>query len=51
MRDSQENDDVSYILIEANKMLREESSHKFQTAEFTSSLIDHVYFKKEAIKT
>ena len=52
MRESKESDGVLHILTEANIMLRKESNHHyFQTAEFTSSLVDHVYFKKEAIKT
>ena len=51
LRDSEESDDVLHILTEANIMMNKEPSHRyFQTAEFISSLVDHVYFKKEAIK-
>ena len=51
LRDSKESDDVLHILTEANMMMRKEPNHRyFQTAEFISSLVDHVHFKKEAIK-
>ena len=52
LRDSKESDDVLHILTEANSMMNKEPNHRyFQTAEFICSLVDHVYFKKEAIKT
>ena len=52
IRDSKESDDVLHILTEANIMMNKEPNcHCFQTAEFTSSLVGHVNFKREAIKT
>ena len=51
LRKSKESDDVLHILTEVNIMMRKEPDHDyFQTAELTSSLADHVYFKKEAIE-
>ena len=50
LSESKESDDVLHILTEVNLMMRKEPNHRyFQTAELTSSLADHVYFKKEAI--
>lgn len=52
LRESKESDDVHTILTNANIMMRNKPiKHCFQTAEFTSSLADHVRFKQESIKT
>jgi len=51
LSESKESDDVQSILTGANKMMKEEANDNcFQTAEFTSSLSDFIYFKQEAIK-
>ena len=51
LRESKESDDVCNVLTDANIAMRKEPyQHCFQTAEFTSSLVDRVHFKQEGIK-
>ena len=50
LKESRDNDDVCRVLTSANILMRKQPKGECQTAEYTNTLAEFVYFKQEATK-